>query len=132
VVDLGVDRRGLLLAMTKDLTDLGQRRPGPQHLRRAGVAQPVSTDAGQPGPVTRRAHHPCDRAPVQPLPWCGDPQEQRAAPAQWAAAKIGHDRLADIGRQRQRVLAAALAVDQQHPGPPVDVVQGDRGDLAGP
>ena len=48
-----------------------------------------------------------------------------------SAAKVGHDRLADIGRQRQRVLTTALAMDQQRPGPPVDVVQSDRGDLTG-
>ena len=47
--------------MTKDLTDLGQRRPGPQHLRRAGVAQhmrghasPDPSTHGKPGNLNTR------------------------------------------------------------------------------
>lgn len=120
------------MLLTKHLTDLGQRRPCPQHLCRGRVAQPMSPNARQPGPVTRRAHHPRDSAPVHALAWRGHPQKQRPALATWSATQVRHDRLADIGRQRQHVLAVALAVEQQHPGPPVDVVQDDRSDLAGP
>jgi hypothetical protein len=132
MVDLGVDRGGLRLPVPKDLADLRQRRPGLQHLAGCGMPQPVGTHPGQPGPVTGRAHHPRDRAPVQLLPRRGHPQEQRPALASRATAKIGHDRLADIDRQRQRILAAALAVNQQQPGAPVEVVKRDRGDLTGP
>jgi hypothetical protein len=45
-------------------------------------------------------------------------------------AKVGHQRLADIIRQRQLVNAAALAVHQQQPATPVDVIKPQAGDLA--
>ncbi len=80
---------------------------------------------------SQAARHPRDRAPVQALKRRGHPQEQRPALAPGATAKIGHDRLADIGRQRQHVVSAALSVNNKLPAPPVDILELDGGDLPG-
>ena len=87
---------------------------------------------GSPARSHASADHPRDRAPIQPLPRCGHAQEQRSAIGSRTTAQIGHDRLADIDRQRQGILTAALARAPAAPRPPVEVVEGDRGDLAGP
>jgi hypothetical protein len=59
------------------------------------------------------------------------PQEQRPALAPRATAKIRHERLADIDGQREQILPAAIAAHEQLAATPVDVVEPDRGDLAG-
>ena len=46
--------------------------------------------------------------------------------------QIGGDRLADVARQREAVLVTSLAMDHDLAGPPVDVLQAEAGDLAGP
>ena len=56
--------------------------------------------------------------------------KQRPALAPRAAAKIRHQRFANVDRQRQHIMPGTLAANQQLAGPPVDVVQLDRGDLA--
>jgi len=45
-------------------------------------------------------------------------------------AEIGHQRLADIDRQRQYVLPAALAANEQLAVTPVNVIEPEPGDLA--
>ena len=79
--------------------------------------------AREPRPDARLADDPPDRAAVQPLERRGHPQEQRPALAPRTAAQIGHQRLADIDRQRQHVLPAALAANEQLARAPVDVIE---------
>ena len=45
--------------------------------------------------------------------------------------QVGNDRLADIGGQRQSFGASSLAGDPKLAGAPVDVIEPERGDLAG-
>jgi hypothetical protein len=61
------------------------------------------------------------------------PEEKSAIPAlRPTLFEIGDERLPDIGRQRQHVRSPPLAAfDPQRPIPPVDVVEGDPGHLAG-
>ena len=89
----------------------------------ARMAQTVRADSGQSGPVACGADDPPDRAAVQSLAWRGHPQEQLPAPAARATAKIGHDRLADIDGQRQHIVTAALATNEQLAATPVDVIE---------
>ena len=86
-----------------------QRRALPEHLGRGRVPQPMRPDRLKPRPPAMLADDRTDRASVQPLERRVHPQEQRPALAPRTAAKIGHDRLADINRQRQHVMAATLA-----------------------
>ena len=61
-----------------------------------------------------------------------DAGEDRGAGTAWPAIlQPAGDRLAGVLRQRQPVLPAGLAVHGELPGPPVDVAQAQRGDLAG-
>jgi hypothetical protein len=46
-------------------------------------------------------------------------------------AQIPDKRLADIDRQRHRVLTMSFAVHQQLTRTPIDIIQPDRGDLPG-
>jgi hypothetical protein len=94
-----------------------QCNSAPLRLGRRRVPQ-----AMRPGPRQARSHaadDPPDRAPVQLPAQRGHPQEQRPALTPRAAAKTGHQRLTDIGGQRQHVLPAALAQDEQLAAAPV-------------
>ena len=131
-VDLGVDRGGLLLAVAQHLADLRQATRPRRSISVAAVCRSrCAPTRGSPARshAARTTH--ADRAAVQPLARRGHPQEHRPALAPRPTAKIGHDRLADIDRQRQLVIAAALAAHEQQPAAPVDVIEPDRGDLAG-
>ena len=130
-VDLGVERGGLAARGGAAPADLRQRRALPEHPGRRGVPQAVRADRRQPGPVARGADHPRDRAAVEPGRGRVHPQEQRPALAARATAKVGHDRLADIDRQRQHVVTAALAANEQLAATPVEVIEAQRGDLPG-
>src|ERR1039458_5219630 len=94
------------------------------------MAQTVGAASRQTGPIARGADNPPDRAPVQSLAWRRHPQEQLPALAAGAAAKIGHDRLADIDGQRQHIVTAALAANEQLAATPVYVIEPQPGDLA--
>ena len=45
------------MAVTKELADLWQRRPSPQHLHGGGVPQPVRMDSPEAGPLGHTRHH---------------------------------------------------------------------------
>ena len=62
-----------------------------------------------------------------------DPDEHLPVdgPGRAGVAQVAGDRLADICGQRQPVTAGALADDSDLPGPPVEIVQAQGGDLAG-
>jgi len=45
---------------------------------------------------------------------------------------VVRDRRPDVGRQRQPLVASALAADQDLPGPPVDVADVGGGGFPGP
>ena len=85
----------------------------------------------QPRPPTRVPDHALDHARRERAGRSPDLQEQRAAPGLRSAAKIGHQRLADIDRQRQAVKPRALAVHDDLAAPPIDIVERQRGDFAG-
>jgi hypothetical protein len=104
-------------------------QPAASRSRPYGAADEPRRAATRPGhtpraPPTRPCTGPClgvARSPAETVP------DSRSVVG-------GADKTRSPRRHRsarQRVLAVALAADQQHPGVPVDVVQPDRGDLAG-
>jgi hypothetical protein len=112
------------------LPDLGQRRPGPQHLRRQRVPQPVRAHPGQPGPPASPAHDLADRRRRQPpVGGAGRAEHCHRIAARPARHQIGGDRLADLGGQRQPFEPAPLAADRHLAPLPVDVGQLQGGDL---
>jgi hypothetical protein len=109
--------------MAQHFADLGERCATTQHFGRGGVPQPMRADPGQTGPVTCGTHDPADRGPVQLPARCGHPHKHRPRLATRPTPQVRHQRLADIVGQRQLVVAAALAADEQQPATPVDVVE---------
>ena len=77
--------------------------PARRHARRT-VEAPCPAAIGSNGALARR--NTSRRSLVRP-----------------PALQIGGDRLADVGRQRQPVLAGALAAHHQLAGAPVDVIE---------
>jgi hypothetical protein len=119
--------------MAQHLPDLGQRAAAGQHGAGRAVPQPVRSRPGQPrpgaGPVDHRRH----RGDGQALDRRVQPQEHRAAPGTGTAAvQVGDQGLPDIGGQREPLPAAALAVNRDLPGRPVQVAQLQAGYLTGP
>ena len=120
--------------MAEDLGDLRERDPGAGHLASQRVAEPVRPDDRHSRPRAGAAHDARDPIGSEWPDRRNSSQEHltvhsalRAAPAQ-----VGDDRLADVVRQREAVLVAALAPDHDLAGSPVDVLQAQAGDLAGP
>jgi hypothetical protein len=66
--------------------------------------------------------------------WRPHAHEQRPSSCcgRTSAVQVGHQRLADLVRQRQPFVAVALASHGQLTGPPVDIVEFDSRDLTGP
>jgi hypothetical protein len=60
----------------------------------------------------------------------GPGEHEPAVAVRPAVAQPRDDRLADVDRERQPLLAAALAADHEFARAPVDVLQSQRGDLA--
>jgi len=117
--------------LAQHLADLRKRCARPEHLGRGRVPQLMRADPRQARPVARRADDPPDRASVQLPARRGHPQEQRPTLAPRATAKIGHQRLADIDGQRQHVVTAALAADEQLAAAPFNIIELEPSDLAG-
>jgi hypothetical protein len=70
----------------------------------------------------------------QRFPGCLGRDEHRPVqrPGRAPVAQVGDDRRADVRRQRQPVPAPSFAADRDLAATPVDVVQAEPGDLAGP
>ena len=98
------------------------------------MAQPVRVDGRQPGPPGGARDDLADRGRGEAAVRRQHPHEHAAACGArgTAAAQVSDDRLADISRQRQPLLATALAAHDELAGPPVEVVEPKRGHLAGP
>jgi hypothetical protein len=119
--------------MAQHLADLRQRRAGAQHLRGRAMAQAMRADGPQASPSGGSAHDAADPNARQPTQRSLDTDEQRALlrAGRMAVMQVGRDRLADVGGQRQPIAAAALAADRDLPSAPADVIEQERGDLAG-
>jgi hypothetical protein len=97
------------------------------------VPQTVRSDPGDPGPVTRITQDRTDRLGRQRTIRRERAQEHLAKPIMRVTSKEMVDqRLTDISRDRQPVGLAALAMNRQLAGPPIDVIQGNGCDLARP
>jgi hypothetical protein len=120
--------------VAENLGDLGQRDPGIRHLAGERVAETVRSHNRHARSHTRTTHDARD--PIRPE-WPdgrNSSQVHLALHASlWAApAQVGGHRLADIVRQREAALVASLSADRDLAGPPVDVLQAEVGNLAGP
>jgi hypothetical protein len=117
--------------MAQHLADLGQRHLRGDHLAGHRVTQAVRSDLGGPGSSARAAHGRGDGAGRQRPDRRPRPQEHLPPTAGRAPpTRVAGDRVADVGGQRQPVLAPTLAMDKQFPPAPVDVIQRQGGDLA--
>jgi hypothetical protein len=105
--------------------------PGWRSPRSAGAG---AGTAGRCRPSRRRRHDVLHRAGRQAAPRGSEPGEHM--PVQGVrrppVPEPGRDRLAGARRERHPVLAAALVVHRDQAGMPVQVVQGQGRDLAGP
>jgi hypothetical protein len=77
-------------------------------------------------------HDPRDRAPSQRGERSAREQKHRPRPALlWTASQIADDRLPNVDGQRQHRESCSFAADLEFAAAPVDVLELDRGDLAG-
>ena len=111
--------------MAKDLPDLRQRRPSPEHRRRGGMPQTMRMDPTEPSTLTSGEDDLGDTTGAQPLVRSLDANENRPVQsAVWpAVTQIAADRLPDIDGQREPLAAAALADHNQLPSTPVNIVE---------
>ncbi len=119
--------------MTQDLGHLRERRARPQHLGPRRVTKAVRAEASEPGPLAGCPDHLADSLGGQPAKRGGCTQEHLSLGTPGPAmAQVAGDRLAHVAGQGQALLGVALAAHHDFPGPPVDVVEAQRGDLGGP
>jgi hypothetical protein len=119
--------------VAQHLPDLVQRCAVLEHLCRHAVAEPVGPRRRDVGPAARSTDDRCDVGR-------GDTSSRRPHVAEEASGRrfappllqIGGDRLPDVDRQRERVEAAALSMDEDLAGPPVDVGHLQADDLDAP
>ena len=117
--------------MPQHLPDPHDRHPGLDHLARRRVAQPVRADLRDPGAPARAADRRGDRPGRDRRIRSPGLQEHLPPIARRPPApQVRGDRLAHISRQRQPVLATALAADHELTSAPVDVIKRQAGDLA--
>ena len=110
--------------MAKDLTDRQQAGALTQELTGEGVPKPMGSHVWQPGPQAGPLNDIPDQVGADRAAWCPAGQEQLAGPLRVAAAgQVGDQGFADLCRQREPVLPASLAADDEFPGPPVHVAQ---------
>lgn len=94
------------------------------------MPEPVRTHHRHLGAVTRALDDVTDEVCADRSARSPTGQEQRAGVVGTpGAAQVGGQRLADLRRQRQSILTARLAADNEFAGPPVDVAQLQTGDL---
>ncbi len=107
--------------------------PAREEIGGQGMPEPVRPHLGHPVPMARRVHHHVTPRWAQGHRLGDGAQEHRAAlcPRTATPEDAGH-RGADVGRERESIVTTALTVHDQLPGSPIDVVEGQPGDLAGP
>lgn len=120
--------------MTKHLADRDQSGAATQQLAGEGVAQAVwphgrqsSSRAGSLNDVTNQVRS--DRSAGGSA---GEEQMAVSRRAAAAAGQVGHEGFTDLGRQRESVVTAPLAADDEFPRPPVHITQLQTRDLDRP
>jgi hypothetical protein len=98
------------------------------------VPQAVRANRAELGALGRCCDHPSDRARTHAVVRCERSHEHSSVQsASWSPTpQVAGQRDANIGRQRQTLIPARLAVDQDLAGAPVNVINRQRSDLAAP
>jgi hypothetical protein len=111
--------------MAKDLGDLRQGRPGPQHLGCRRVTKAVRRRIGNSGSDAGTVEHPAEDPGVgEADERCVMPEEDATAGALGPASlEVAGQRLADVGRKRKAFLAAALSAHQDLASAPIKIVK---------
>ena len=122
-----------LIVLTVCCASSLERGSRSEDVGRDRMPQRMHRDGPEPGPLTGRPDHLPDRASTsrQRPERRAHGQEHMQVAAHWATlAQIVDQRLANIGRERQPLVAVTLAAHDQLAGTPVDVRQLELGDLA--
>ena len=128
---VGVYRRAGQVPVAEHLADLGQGRPTAQHVDRERMPQPMRPHRALTCPLAAAGHGVADRARADGTHRRQPGQEHRAGLRPRAPVpEIRGNRFADIARQRQASLAAALAAHPQQARPPVKIAEFQAGHLA--
>jgi len=133
-VDFGVNRRRQNTSVTQELSDIRQGRPGPQHLRRSCVPQPVRMDSPEARPLGSIGHHVAHRAGAE-MPMRGlDPYEYRPTLSAGRATvlQIFGNRSSDVCRQWDAFDTVRLTAHDDLAGSPINIVQPELGHLTRP
>jgi hypothetical protein len=98
-----------------------------------GVPEPMGSHVWQPGPQAGPLDDVPDQVSADRAAGCPTRQEQLASPLRFAAAgQVGDQGFTNLRRQREPVLPASLAADDELAGPPVHVAQLQAGDFDRP
>ena len=132
-IDLGIERGRVGMSMPQNLGHFGQRASSTEHIRGECEPQEVGTARGgmESGARQRTLHDAGDGlAGAEATNGRFDPNKQAPCCAGWSPTpKIRGNRCADISREREILVARALAPNDDLTCLPVDVVQGHQHDL---
>ena len=116
------------MPVTQHLADRDQRRTRPQQIAGQRVTQLVSADRLKPGTLIGVANERPDAGRLKRTDRrLGIEEQPLMSPV--TDPQIGHERLADINRQRQPPALMGLAVELDLTRPPVEIGQLESRDL---
>jgi hypothetical protein len=128
LIHLGIEAGRLAIARPSQLTDLDQRGAGLEQLGGQRMAQQrrASERGVEPGPRQCAAHDRPDRLPVDEAT-ARRPHPDKELPCRArrsAVTEVGDEGVADLVWQWEAITARTLAPDEEFPGVPIQIIQG--------